>query len=574
MAAIFGAELAPLTEDAGPALSGEEESEGETILSVPDDWAEALQPTGIETRLGDAIKSVLDSELGNPLAGIVVISDGRSNAGQEPRGSVTTAQNSQVPLYVIGLGSDRSPPNLEVVEIDAPRRLYPGDRFSLSALIGSSGYGGRMVSVQILSGDKESSIQGLGIEAEKQIEIPADGSLASANFELDPKTVGQWQYVAKVIPLADDADPSDDSLSTVVEVVERKNRVLIFAGGPTREYQFVRNLLYRDKDVESHVLLQTGNPLTSQEAQELLTEFPADRSALSRYDAILSFDADWTKVAENSVLAVEQWVAEQAGGLLLVAGSVEMPKWISRSAPGLRSRYLRSLSPVVLEQRGSSLLAAGRIESEAAWPLVLTPEGRQADFMWLNDDPRTSQEIWEDFSGVYAFYSAYELKPGAKALALFSDPTAAVDGQLPIYIASQFYGSGRVVFQGGGELWRLRSQGDQYFDRYYTKLTRWISQGRLLLDSDRGMLLVDREEAVLGEQVTLRAVLKNERYEALVQSEVVVRLLDPQGRNVPLVLRPLADGSQPGVYTGQFPVLVQGRYRASYSWVASHRKRF
>ncbi|MEZ6135287.1 MAG: hypothetical protein R3C53_10290 [Pirellulaceae bacterium] len=558
LAAILGADLPPLVPASESTI---EVDEADALQSLPESWSEALLPAGIETRLGDAIKAVLDKELGNPLAGVVVLTDGRNNAGVEPRGIIASAQNARVPLYVIGLGSDRSPPNLEVVEIDVPRRLYPGDRFSFAALIGSSGFAGRVVTVQVLSGPKNADSDALSIEAEEQIEVPADGSLATARFELQPKTVGQWQYVAKVIPLADDADASDNMQSTTVEVIERKNRVLVFAGGPTREYQFVRNLLYRDKDVESHVLLQSGSRETSQESQKLLREFPANRAALSEYDAILAFDADWTKVPDSSVLAVEQWVAEQAGGMLLVAGSVEMPKWIARSAQGSRAQYLRSLSPVVLDQRGSALLAAGRVESESAWPLTITPEGQQTDFLWLSDNPQTSLDIWQSGEGVHTFYSAYELKPGAKALALFSDPTSAVDGQLPIYIASQFYGSGRVVFQGGGELWRLRSQGDQYFDRYYTKLVRWISQGRLLLDSDRGMLLVDREEALLGEQVIVRAVLKNERYEPLVQSEVVARLLDPQGRNLPLTLRPLSDGSQPGVYTGQFPLLVQGGYR-------------
>lgn len=561
LAALFGANLPPISDVAEPATNGDVESEA-LPSSVPDNWIAALQPAGIETRLGDAIKAILDRELGNPLAGIIVLTDGRNNAGLEPKGVLANAQNARVPLYVIGLGSERSPPNLEVVEVDVPRRLYPGDRFSLSALIGSSGYDGRQITVQVLSGPKSAEPGSLAIEAEKIVEIPADGGLPDVRFELEPKSVGEWQYAVKVIPLSDDANAADNILATSVEVIERKNRVLVFAGGPTREYQFVRNLLYRDKDVESHVLLQTGNANTSQESQQLLTDFPADRTALGEYDAILSFDADWTRVPDAAVQAVEQWVAEQAGGFVMVAGSVEMPKWLARSAQGTRSMNLRALSPVVLDQRGNTLLAAGRVESETAWPLVLTAEGQQTDFMWLNDDPRSSLDIWQAFEGVHSFYSAYELKPGAKALALFSDPQAAVDGQLPIYIASQFYGSGRVVFQGGGELWRLRSQGDQYFDRYYTKLVRWVSQGRLLLDSDRGMLLVDLEEGMLGEQVTIRAVLKNERYEPLVQSEVVARLLDPQGRNLPLVLRPLADGSQPGVYTGQFPLLVQGRYRA------------
>lgn len=556
VASIFGGDRPPLNQMSPEASEGEQAE----VVAAPQDWLAALQPTGAETHLGDAIKSVLDRETGSPLASLVVFTDGRNNGGIDPRQVVTTAQNMRVPLQIVGLGSETSPPNLQLLEIDVPKRLYPGDRFTLSALVNSSGFAGRTVTVQITAGAEDADIDSLGIEAEQQIEIPADGSVASAQFELEPKAVGTWQYAAKVLPLPGDKDLRDNQRSALVEVIERKNRVLILAGGPTREYQFVRNLLYRDRDVESHVLLQSGSENSSQEAQQMLSEFPTDRTAISQYDAVLAFDADWTQIPDRSVEALEKWVAEQAGGFLLVSGTVEMPKWVARSASGTRSSMLRSLSPVVLDQRGSSLLAAGRVEASSAWPLAITPDGMQTDFMWLSDDAQTSGQLWEDFDGVHSFYSAYELKPGAKALALFSDPTAAVDGQQPIYIASQFYGAGRVVFLGGGELWRLRGQGDQYFDRFYTKLVRWISQGRLLMDSDRGVLLVDREQATLGEQVVVRAVLKNERYEPLLQSEVVARLIDSQGRNLPLVLRPLADGSQPGVYTGQFPVQVPGEY--------------
>ena len=557
LASIFGAERPPLI--AQPTAASSQPGQEENV-ALPEDWLSALQPSGSETHLGDAIKAVLDRETGNPLAGMVVFTDGRNNAGIDPRQVVAAAQNQRVPLQIVGLGSATSPPNLQLLELDVPKRLYPGDRFSLSALVNSSGFAGQTVTVQVTAGPEDAELDQLGIEAEQQIEIPADGGVATAQFELEPKAVGKWQYAAEVLPLAGDRDLRDNRRSATVEVIERKNRVLILAGGPTREYQFVRNLLFRDRDVESHVLLQSGSENSSQEAQQLLSEFPADRAALSPYDAVLAFDADWTQIPDRSVEALEKWVAEQAGGFLMVAGTVEMPKWIARSAGGARAVTLRSLAPVVLDQRGSSLLAAGRVEASSAWPLTITPDGMMTDFMWLSDDAPTSGQIWEAFDGVHSFYSAYQLKPGAKALALFSDPTAAVDGQLPIYIASQFYGAGRVVFLGGGELWRLRAQGDQYFDRFYTKLVRWISQGRLLMDSDRGVLLVDREQATLGDQVVVRAVLKNERYEPLVQSEVVARLLDSQGRNVPLVLRPLADGSQPGVYSGQFPVQVPGQY--------------
>lgn len=557
IAALFGSDL-PSTSSELTETPTEEKIDN----ALPQDWTDALAPRGRESRIGDAIKSILDREAGGPLAGIVVITDGRNNAGVDPKEILRAAQNARVPMHFIGLGSATSPPNVELVELDVPKRLYPGDRFSVNAIVGTNGFSGDSVSVQILSGATDAAIEDLAIEAEREVAIVRSGELVTATFELSPKAVGEWKYLARVISLSEDGDTTDNEKVVNVEVIERKNRVLTIAGGPTREYQFVRNLLYRDRDVESHVILQTGSPTSSQESQELLSEFPKDRTELSEYDAIVAFDADWTQIPEASVQALEQWVAEQAGGFLMVAGSVEMPKWLARSAVGTQAINLRSLSPVILDKSGSARIASGRIESATAWPLTLTSDGEQADFLWLTDDPKTSIDLWRDFSGVFGYYAAYELKPGAKALLTFSDPTAALDGQQPIYLATQFYGAGRTAYVGGGELWRIRSLGDQYFDRFYTKLIRWVSQGRLLLDSDRGVLLVDREQAILGDQVSLRAVLKNERYEPLIQSEVVVRLVDPMGRNVPIALRPLSDGSQPGVYTGQFPILLPGEYTA------------
>lgn len=543
------------SDDNGDATGG-----STTGTQLPGDWRQALAPSGIETRMGDAIKAVLDREQGGPLAAIVCVTDGRNNAGLDPRSLVLSVQNARVPLIFVGVGSEQNPPNMKIVEVDAPKRIYPGDKFTLTALLQGMGFSGQSVNVQVSAGPKDSDPSSYSIEAEEQVSFTTDDELVTASFELEPKAVGQWTYQVKIFPSSSDVDERDNAQQTAVAVIERKNRVLIFAGGPMREYQFVRNLLFRDRDVESHVLLQTGRTGMSQEAGKLLDEFPADRAALSQYDAILAFDADWTKVSDAQCQALEQWVAEQAGGLLMVAGPVEMPKWLARSAGGERSTILRSLSPVKLQQSGSRVLTASRVESEKPWPLKITNDGLQSDFMWLSEDPQTSARLWSEFEGVYTFYSAYELKPGAKALAWFNDPTAAEDGNLPIYLASQFYGAGRVVYQGGGEIWRLRELGDQYFDRYYTKLVRWISQGRLLMDSDRGVLLVDREQALLGDQVAVRAVLKDERFQPLVQSEVVARLLDPQKRNLPLVLRPLDGGAQPGVYTGQFPAQIAGEY--------------
>ncbi len=61
---------------------------------------------------------------------------------------------------------------------------------------------------------------------------------------------------------------------------------MIIAGGPTREYQFVRNLLFRDTTVQSHVFLQTASTGVSQEAQKLLDNFPSTLAEMSQYDCV------------------------------------------------------------------------------------------------------------------------------------------------------------------------------------------------------------------------------------------------------------------------------------------------
>ncbi len=78
----------PSTNDSfGPALNQTSAGESEANRSgnqLPGDWPSALSPSGIETRMGDAIKAVLDREQGSPLAAIVIVTDGRSNAGLDP----------------------------------------------------------------------------------------------------------------------------------------------------------------------------------------------------------------------------------------------------------------------------------------------------------------------------------------------------------------------------------------------------------------------------------------------------------------------------------------------------------
>ena len=485
----------------------------------------------------------------------------RSNAGLDPLVTISEATLQGVPIHTVGMGTSKNPLNVRMVDIETPKRVFPGDRFRLTALLQASGLQGKQVTIQLRRRPGGQKNAGMAIEEERIVTLDADDAMSNLVFDIQPREIGSWIYEVKALAPEQDSNPLDNALESEVRVVEPKSTVLIVAGGPTREYQFVRNLLFRDPTVQSHVLLQSSGPGVSQEAKKLLAEFPRTRAEMSQYDCVIGFDADWSKLDMEQVENLEKWISEQAGGLVIVAGPVSTPKWAGSQGNGNRkAEILRNLSPLVVNTRGARMVSIGRFESETAWPLNFAPDAWQTDFIQIAKTLEDSRRAWERFRGVYSFYACYEPKPGATPVAYFSDPTTSVGSKQPIYLATQFYGAGRVAFQGGGEFWRLREVGEGYFDTYYTKLVRWAGQGRLLRDSDRGILLLDKQQAIVGEQVMVRAVLRDAQFLPTIMPDAQAKLVDPSGRSTPLVLSPIPDPSQPGVYLGQFFTKATGTY--------------
>ena len=164
---------------------------------------------------------------------------------------------------------------------------------------------------------------------------------------------------------------------------------------------------------------------------------------------------------------------------------------------------------------------------------------------------------------MFGYYAVNEPKPGADILANFADPATAVDDRLPIYLASHFYGAGRVFFQASGEMWRVRRLNVEYFQEYYTKLIRWVSQGRLLRDSTRGVLLTDRERCWMGDQIVIQAILRDPQDQPLIAKKVSATILRPDGTTQNVELEANKNAVRPGTFNGQFRAGSEGDYRIS-----------
>ncbi len=555
---------------------GDDKKKPSTIKESPGDvqWLTELTPRGGKTPLSDAVRYLVNKERGDTIAGFVIISDGGQNSGVGTPVAVAAAHNAKIPLYAIGIGSDRRPENISVVDLEAParvKRLEPGalaseiDKFTMIGLVRGDGAEGRPVTAILQS--TEAGKEEWKDEVERQVKLGKDGEQVPVKFELPPKSnIGRWVYKLKIKTTGKDFDQKDNEKTADVEFVKEQSKVLMIAGGPTREFRFLRNQLHRDENIELHVWLQSAKEGVSQESDKLLFEFPLDEDEMFQYDCIVAFDPDWRRLDALQAKLLERWVAEKAGGMVVVAGPVFTPVWSSKRRGDKVIDTVKGLYPVVFYNRGSARVRLGRFGAAEAWPLSFTRDGREAEFLWVDESALRSEEAWNDFEGVYGYYAVRETKKGGRVYSRFADPDTAIEGELPIYMASHLYGAGRVFFQASGEMWRVRSLDDAYFERYYTRLVRWASEGRLLRDGDHGVLLVDKNRAMLGEEIVVTAILQNAQHEPETAPKITAKLVQPggvdgDGDGATLTLERVKDGPRDGMYSATITAALEGDYR-------------
>ncbi len=520
----------------------------------PNEWAKQLQPQGAETRLGDAIQDALERDDGHPLAGVILISDGGQNSGIQPLSLTKDSHPLEVPLYPVGVGSAEPRRNLRVQEFNVPARVYPEDHATVRALIRGEGYAGRSFEVELLAREVGSSPATANQVGQQRITFQEDQQVIPLQFQIEPAEIGRLLLELRIVAPTDDQYSDDNRREAEMEVVETQTHVLLLASGATRDYRFLRNQLRRDRHATVDVLLQSAPSGISQDADQILDDFPHTKEELYKYDCIVAFDPDWALLDAQQADLLESWVAEEAGGLIVVAGPIHTASWVQSP----EHAKIRALYPVEFQRR-LTLLDDGLYGSKTPWPLLFSRSGEESDTLWLADSATESRSRWSQFEGVFGCYAVKGPKPGASVLARYSDPDAGLSVERPVYLAEHFYGGGRVFYMGSGEIWRLRSLEFSYFEVLYTRLIRHVSQGRLLRGSSHGRLLVPRDLYSVGDDVIVRAQLSTASREPLIAQRVTARVVDPRGAGENLTMA--ADANRPGNFVGQFSVRKEGSYR-------------
>ncbi|QDT17289.1 VWA domain-containing protein [Alienimonas californiensis] len=537
-----------------------------------------LEPDGRETRLGEAVADALRQVRGPTLAGAVILSDGGQNAGAGADAAVGRAARDGVPLYPVGVGGTERPADVRVTDLSAPTdvRFAPErerqDPFEVRAFLAAEGLAGQTATVALTRAPAESdpaTTPGETLET-RTLALPADGESAEVTFEREPTEAGRFRYTVTITPppATREARADDNARSAVVRARSRPTSVLLIAGGPNRDYRFLQTALARQATAEVDVLLQSIDPAelpgVTQDGDVLLAEFPKNfplrppgearpESSPDRYDVVLALDADWSRIPAEGVDNLTRWVDRQRGGFVFAAGDVYTPQLTDEALYG----PVRNLLPVRLAAR--SLVEASD-ESTRPWQPELTDAAAASGVLDLDPERPGDVSAWAAFEGFYRAFPTRGAKDLASVLMLHGDPRTTGDGAT-VLIADQRYGGGRVYYLGTSEFWRLRSQGPELFERFWTNLIRAAAEGRATEGDEPALFLIDRPETPVGEPVRIAVGLRDARGEPVEAGTVTVTVEGPDGfpaPGSPLTLRPVP--GRPGRFEAPFTPPRAGRF--------------
>lgn len=544
--------------DPGSEAAQDNDSKASNKADVAPDWDEALRPIGVETRLGESLIDLIRQASGKSFSGIVVLTDGGANAGVDPQSAIELARTLKVRLVTVGVGSILQPINLQVAGIQAPSDVHVGDAFEFTTFVQGQGFKGRRAVVELLS--KPEDVQGEPTLIEsREVELIEDGVPVKVTFERTPTEAGKFEYFVRTKPTAraNELSLADNERRKAINVVDRKTKVLLIAGGPMRDYQFVRNMLFRHSAIDTHLWLQSSDAIAavSQESDKLLSGFPDSKEKLFEYDVLLGFDPDWRRLSAEQIGLLHEWVYAQSAGMFIVAGDVHSPETASfKELDKIRELYPVVLNSLILDAPNDSRTAQ-------AWPIEFTREGRETGFLQVTDDPVSSADVWKSFGGFYGCYPSNGAKAGATVYAHYSDPRNQSSYGQPILLAAQYYGGGRVLYLGSGEMWRLRAVDEDHYDRFWTKAIREVGQARLKRGNTRGTLLLERNQYVLGQTVRVRAQLLDPQFNPVTNDSVTLDVFDPDGRPLIPSLKMQHDSNRAGQHVGSFRVGKPGTWR-------------
>lgn len=482
------------------------------------------------TQIGAALKRALDDTAGQRVSGLLVLSDGGNNLGDDPVGVAERARQQGMPVSTLGIGDPTPTRDLAITETLAEAVVRKDNGVQVFAGLAHRGYEGQHVTVTLRRGGE--------VLGTKPVTLGPSARKQTVAFAYTPKQVGSFDYSVSVNLLPNETDAKNNRKVFSQRVVGKKLKILYVEGEPRWEYRYLKNAILRDNQIEFSCYLTkaTAEAKEGGEGNVPVYRFPPDEKSLFAYDILILGDVPRSYFSDLQLRNIRRFVEDKGSSLIVIAGEKHTPQ-------EYRGTTLDVIFPVVLPA------FAEQVKTDEPYQWELTPEGRQDPLLRLADDPTESAKIWKELPGMLWNAGVERAKPGATVLAVNSARSNAYGKR--VVLAVQSFGAGRCLMQLVDTTWRWRWRvGDRYFYRYWGQALRAMTPAEVPGGNRFAQVNADRADYLLGERISLHARLLDSFYRPVKDPRVVATLRGETGAASQVTLNAIP--GSPGLYSADF----------------------
>jgi uncharacterized membrane protein len=442
-------------------------------------------------------------------------------------------------VHTIGIGAERVPEDIELVEVELPQVAPPEVELTGSVLIRSSIAG--PATLRVYDEDR--------ILRADPIELP--GGDLDLRHELRIPTGNEGLRVLRIAigSEVEERNTVNNERRHVISVTAREPRILYVEGEPRWEYKFIRRALDLQQGLQLHSLLQTSTNNWYRQGiagpDQLKDGVPAQAQELYAYDAIIIGSQPATSFMPAQLALLKSFVSERGGSLLMLGGREGLADGAWRNTP------VADVLPVYLPVTGDPTFDR-RMASFRP-----TAAGLRAAWLRFSTDDAENLARWDKLPQIADFQRIGEPKPGATVLI-----EQAAEGAPAPLLVTQRYGRGQSFILATGGTWRWQMQlpleddsHEGFWQRFAQELVRPAPQ-RVSFSTDRAWY-VDEQ------RVGVRARVLNADFAPETRAQVGVTATAEDGTVQQQALRPVAD--RPGDFETVLDLPAQGLARLDFT---------
>jgi hypothetical protein len=476
------------------------------------------------TALGDALVQLSRSAEGQRANGVVVVSDGAVNAGEDP---VAAARAFGVPVHAVVVGTAGSA-DRAVTDVESAANAQVGHATTVRARVTTTEERGTPVTVRLLDG---------GIERDRVTVLAPGGSAeASAEFHVTPLRPGLAVWTVRADSLAGEMGAVNNARQVAVEVAPGRIGVILVSAGLNWDLTFLRRSLAGDSSLAVATFVRERGAW--RELERSRTTGPPDAAALRGQTVVVLDGISPAEVGSGFDRALASLV-RGGGGLLLLGGP----------PPGL-ARYGGGALGAELAVEPSDAAAIGSGPEP-------TPEARE--LLGWDDDAARGERAWR---AAAPLSEVMPLRAGGGDRVVL----AARGSDTPLWVLRRL-GRGQALLVNGTGLWRwslspFDDLGAERGRRLWRRAVHWIAEP---VQGEPLRVRPERWLSAGGEPVRLFATLQDAAFRPVAGATVEGEAQDASGKTQRVTFEPRAAGSYEAVLENPAP----GRYRLNVRAVAS-----